>query len=35
MAGRQIYRTEAIVLHAIDYGESDRIVRFYTDELGK
>ena len=35
MAGRQTYKAQAVVLHAIDYGESDRIVRFYTDEFGK
>jgi DNA repair protein RecO (recombination protein O) len=35
MAGRQTYRTEAIVLHTLDYGESDRICRFYTDQFGK
>jgi DNA repair protein RecO (recombination protein O) len=28
-------RTEAIVLRAIDYGESDRIVTFCTADFGK
>lgn len=27
--------TEAIVLNTLDYGDSDRIVTFYTDEFGK
>ncbi len=35
MAGRQTYKTEAVVLHTLDYGESDRICRFYTDQFGK
>lgn len=35
MAGRQTYKTEAVVLHTLDYGESDRICRFYTDLYGK
>jgi len=35
MAGRQTYKTEAVVLHTLDYGESDRICRFYTEEFGK
>ncbi|MDO8722485.1 MAG: DNA repair protein RecO, partial [Syntrophales bacterium] len=28
-------KSEAIVLRAIDYGESDRIVTFYTADFGK
>src|SRR3972149_11808071 len=29
------FTTEAIVLSSIDYGESDKIVTFYTLEFGK
>src|SRR3972149_3686105 len=29
------YSTEAIILHSFDYGESDRILAFYTKEFGK
>lgn len=32
---RAQYRTEAIVLRVIDYGESDRIVTFCTQDFGK
>jgi DNA repair protein RecO (recombination protein O) len=35
MKPRTNYKTQAIVLHSIDYGESDRIVTFYTAEYGK
>ena len=35
MNARISYETEAIVLHTLDYGESDRIVSFYTVEFGK
>jgi DNA repair protein RecO (recombination protein O) len=35
MKPRISYKTEAIVLHTLDYGESDRIVTFYTAEFGK
>ncbi len=35
MSDKQTYKTEAFVLHTMDYGESDRIVRFYTDRYGK
>ena len=28
-------KSEAIVLRSIDYGESDRIVTFYTADFGK
>lgn len=32
---RRTIKTDAIILGAIDYGESDRIVTFYSRELGK
>ena len=35
MNARTQYRTEAIVLRLMDYGESDRIVTFYTAAYGK
>ena len=35
MNARTQYRTEAIVLRLMDYGESDRIVTFYTAGFGK
>ncbi|MCF8054293.1 MAG: DNA repair protein RecO [Deltaproteobacteria bacterium] len=35
MTSREIYKTAAIVLSAIDYGESDRIVSFYSTDFGK
>ena len=35
MNNRTNYETEAIVLRTLDYGESDRIVTFYTTEFGK
>ena len=35
MNPRVSYKTEAIVLRSIDYGESDKIVTFYTSEFGK
>lgn len=35
MKPRINYRTEAIVLRSLDYGESDRIVTFYTVDFGK
>ena len=35
MKPRLSYKTEAIVLRSIDYGESDRIVTFYTADYGK
>jgi DNA repair protein RecO (recombination protein O) len=35
MEARTPYRTEAIVLHLLDYGESDRIVTFFTTRFGK
>lgn len=35
MNSRINYQTEAIVLRTLDYGESDRIVTFYTAEFGK
>lgn len=35
MNSRTNYQTEAIVLRTIDYGESDRIVTFYTADFGK
>lgn len=35
MTARTSHKTEAIVLHSLDYGESDRIVTFYTRDFGK
>ncbi len=35
MTTRAIHKTRAVVLHALDYGESDRIATFYTLEFGK
>ncbi len=35
MKPRPSYKTDAIVLRCLDYGESDRIVTFYTAEFGK
>jgi DNA repair protein RecO (recombination protein O) len=35
MKTRQTYKTDAIVLRCLDYGESDRIVTFYTSDFGK
>ena len=35
MTKRSIYKASAFVLRTLDYGESDRIVTFYTDEFGK
>ncbi|MHB8769894.1 MAG: DNA repair protein RecO [Syntrophales bacterium] len=35
MNTRQLYRTEAIVLRLLDYGEADRIVTFCTAGYGK
>ncbi len=35
MKPRANYQTEAIVLRSLDYGESDRIVTFYTADFGK
>ena len=35
MNSRITYQTEAIVLRTLDYGESDRIVTFYSAEFGK
>jgi DNA repair protein RecO (recombination protein O) len=35
MNSRTIHKTRAIVLHTLDYGESDRIATFYTLEFGK
>jgi DNA repair protein RecO (recombination protein O) len=35
MKTRQSYKTDAIVLRCLDYGESDRIVTFYTSDFGK
>lgn len=32
---RGIYRTEAVILNSFDYGESDRILAFYTEAHGK
>lgn len=35
MNSRAIHKTRAVVLHTLDYGESDRIATFYTLEFGK
>jgi DNA repair protein RecO (recombination protein O) len=35
MTAPRVYRTEAVVLRALDFGEADRIVTFYTPHLGK
>jgi len=35
MNTRIVHKSPAIVLHSLDYGESDRIVTFYTSEYGK
>jgi len=35
MNARTSYKTPAIVLRSLDYGESDRIVTFYTSDFGK
>lgn len=35
MNTRNSFKTRAIVLHSLDYGESDRIVTFYTSDFGK
>ncbi|MBN2179646.1 MAG: DNA repair protein RecO [Deltaproteobacteria bacterium] len=35
MTKRAIYKASAFVLRFIDYGDSDRIVTFYTDKSGK
>ncbi len=35
MTKRALYEASAFVLRFIDYGESDRIVTFYTDKSGK
>jgi DNA repair protein RecO (recombination protein O) len=35
MMKRGLYKTEAVVLNSFDYGESDRILAFYTSGFGK
>ena len=35
MIKRHVYESSAFVLSSIDYGESDRIVTFFTDRYGK
>jgi len=35
MNTRVVHKSPAIVLHCLDYGESDRIVTFYTSDFGK
>jgi DNA repair protein RecO (recombination protein O) len=32
---RGYYKTDAVILNTFDYGESDRIITFYTEEYGK
>jgi len=33
--GERLYRTEAVVLKRMDFGEADRLLTLYTPELGK
>ncbi|HET6461819.1 MAG TPA: DNA repair protein RecO [Syntrophales bacterium] len=35
MNTRIVHKTTAIVIHALDYGESDRIITFYSSDFGK
>ncbi len=35
MNTRVVYKTLAVVIHSIDYGESDRIITFYSMDFGK
>ena len=35
MNTRVVHKTLAIVIHSLDYGESDRIVTFYSSDFGK
>ncbi len=35
MTSKQNYKTDAILLRSIDYGESDRIVTFFSADFGK
>jgi recombinational DNA repair protein (RecF pathway) len=35
MNTRIVHKTSAIVIHSLDYGESDRIVSFYSMDFGK
>lgn len=35
MDSKSTQKTWAFVLHTLDYGESDRIITFYTDDFGK
>ena len=35
MSARTSFKTSAIALRSLDYGESDRIVTFYTSDFGK
>ena len=35
MNTRTIHKTAAVILHSLDYGESDRILTFYTADFGK
>jgi DNA repair protein RecO (recombination protein O) len=35
MNTRIVHKTSAIVIHSLDYGESDRIVTFYSSDFGK
>ncbi len=32
---RGLYKTQAVVLNSFDYGESDKILNFYTEDYGK
>jgi DNA repair protein RecO (recombination protein O) len=32
---RTIHKTTSVILNSMDYGESDRILTFYTDDFGK
>ena len=35
MNTRIVHKTSAIVIHSLDYGESDRIVTLYSSDFGK
>lgn len=35
MARPRLYRTEAVILKRVDFGEADKIITFYTPHLGK
>jgi DNA repair protein RecO (recombination protein O) len=35
MIGRNVQKTRAVVLRTLDYGESDRIITFFSEDFGK